>query len=296
MTLTCGDVSGSADIAHAAVVDYDMRWAFKVAYVGEGFHGSQRQPELRTVEGELLDALRSLGAIQNAKDSRFQMAGRTDVGVSALGNVAAFNSFHDPRSVIPGVNAGLSDLWLYAYAAVPDNFNPRRALERWYRYHFPRDMDIGRLARAARQYEGVHDFGPLSRGRSGGVCNIRSIECHELGQWIVLDVRANRFLWNMVRRIASSLQMYASCSLSLDELTRIRSGRGAKLQPAPPDFLVLMDVIYDLTFTPFRGAQLAESVVTEGALRGLQATLLAELGRRLISPPGDLDPGNRRRR
>lgn len=268
-----------------------MRWAFKVAYFGEGFHGSQRQSRLRTVEGELLDALRSMGAIQDASDARFQMAGRTDTGVSALGNVAAFDSHHDPRSVIPGVNAGLSDLWLYAYAAVPDEFNPRKATERWYRYHFPRDIDIGRLARAARQYGGVHDFGPLSRGKVGGVCHIRSIRCHKLGQWTVLDVRADRFLWNMVRRIASSLQMYASGGLSLEELRRIRSGQGVELPPAPPEFLVLMDVVYDVTFTLFGGGHLAKRVGTEGDLRGLQSTLLAELGKRLTPSPGNPEPG-----
>lgn len=61
------------------------RYALKVYYDGSNFFGSQRQPNQRTVEGELLSAFKKLGA----KIEKFQSAGRTDKGVSAFGNVFA---------------------------------------------------------------------------------------------------------------------------------------------------------------------------------------------------------------
>ncbi|MEM3391728.1 MAG: tRNA pseudouridine(38-40) synthase TruA, partial [Archaeoglobaceae archaeon] len=61
-----------------------MKYAFKIAYFGENFFGSQFQPGLRTVEGEVRKALQDLGI-----DSKPRFAGRTDTGVSALGQVFA---------------------------------------------------------------------------------------------------------------------------------------------------------------------------------------------------------------
>ena len=71
--------------------------ALKVAYIGTDFHGFQRQPDFKTVEGELIDALKNANLIDNPKDSGYAIAGRTDRGVHALGNVI---SFRTPEEVI----------------------------------------------------------------------------------------------------------------------------------------------------------------------------------------------------
>ena len=63
------------------------RTALKIAYIGTHFHGFQRQPDVRTVEEELIYHLRKLGYIDDLKASRFRIAGRTDAGVHSLGNV-----------------------------------------------------------------------------------------------------------------------------------------------------------------------------------------------------------------
>ena len=69
-----------------------MRLAFKFAYDGRKFSGYARQPNLQTIEGELIKTLIQHGFIKDTKQSHFRSASRTDKGVSALGNVIAFNT------------------------------------------------------------------------------------------------------------------------------------------------------------------------------------------------------------
>ena len=64
------------------------RTALKIAYVGTHFHGFQRQPNVRTVEEELIYHLRKLEYIDDLKDSRFRIAGRTDAGVHEIGRAS----------------------------------------------------------------------------------------------------------------------------------------------------------------------------------------------------------------
>ena len=53
------------------------RTAFKVAYIGSNFSGFQRQPDVRTVEGDIINTLMELEYIEDLKDARFRIAGRT---------------------------------------------------------------------------------------------------------------------------------------------------------------------------------------------------------------------------
>ena len=69
-----------------------MRIAVKFAYDGRIFHGYARQPHLKTVDGELINALMKYGIIHDTEESRFRSASRTDKGVSALCNVIASNT------------------------------------------------------------------------------------------------------------------------------------------------------------------------------------------------------------
>ena len=73
------------------------RTALKIGYIGTNFHGFQRQPNLRTVEEELIYHLRKLDYIDDLKKSRFRIAGRTDAGVHSLGNVISFQSEKEVR-------------------------------------------------------------------------------------------------------------------------------------------------------------------------------------------------------
>jgi hypothetical protein len=79
------------------------RVAVRVAYDGTCFAGSQRQPDQRTVEGELLRGLAKVGALRSAEEARFQCASRTDRGVSAAGNVVAFDTSFRLDALLPAL-------------------------------------------------------------------------------------------------------------------------------------------------------------------------------------------------
>src|SRR3990172_8393699 len=76
------------------------RIAMKIAYEGSPFSGYARQPRLRTVEGEVVRALLRARAIDDNRSSRFEGASRTDRGVSAFGNVVAFDTWLAPAPAV----------------------------------------------------------------------------------------------------------------------------------------------------------------------------------------------------
>src|SRR3989442_5567448 len=115
------------------------RIAMRVAYGGGDSHGRARQPGLPTVEGEILRALVRTHAIRDARTSRFQSASRTDRGVSALGNVVAFDTLLGPEGAARGFNAKARGVWSWAVASADDAFNAREARERSNRF----TMSIG---------------------------------------------------------------------------------------------------------------------------------------------------------
>ncbi len=94
-----------------------MRVALKIAYDGRAFYGHQRQPDRRTVEGECITALRSAKIIRDPTEAFFRSASRTDRGVSAVGNVIAFDASLRPDSVLGAFNDKARDVWAWAVAA-----------------------------------------------------------------------------------------------------------------------------------------------------------------------------------
>ena len=81
-----------------------MRVALKFAYDGEPFYGYARQPNLKTVEGEIINTLIKNKFINNPKNSVFRSASRTDKGVSSFGNTVAFNTEKDISHLIEECN------------------------------------------------------------------------------------------------------------------------------------------------------------------------------------------------
>ncbi len=249
-----------------------MRLALKFAYLGGAFHGYQRQKGLRTVEGDILAAMASLGITANPRTSHFQSASRTDAGVSALGNVLAVDTDFRVQGICRALNSRLEDIWFWAVAVVETGFNPRHAYERWYRYHLPDDLDLNSLRRAARVFEGHHDFRAFTRERRSTVVEITSIRVSRGPTGPVADFRAPSFLWNTVRRLAGATEAYALGMVTLGDLRRsLRTGT-SKTGLAPAGPLFLMDVSYDRDF----------EMQTTGAMLG-------EVRRRLISSRAEVD-------
>lgn len=239
--------------------------AVKFAYDGTRFMGSQRQPCERTAESELLNALGKIGAIRSAEEDRFRVASRTDRGVSALGNVFAVNTDFRRQELLAALNAKCQEVYCYALAEVPDNFSPRRAKGRWYRYHLPyRKQNIGLMEKCAKGLQGEHEFQQFCK--PDGKVTLRTLESVEVrldDEMIVIDLRAREFLRNMVRRIVSAMDQVGQGRASLNDLQEALQGHGRSLGLAAPEGLFLMDVEYDLDWTFGPTGPMREKVIEE---------------------------------
>ncbi|MCX8172889.1 MAG: tRNA pseudouridine(38-40) synthase TruA, partial [Archaeoglobaceae archaeon] len=140
-----------------------MKYAIKVAYFGDNFFGSQYQPGLRTVAGEISNALKKFGI-----NTTLAFAGRTDRGVHALGQVVSFKS--DFKVTPSMLNSQLpEDITAWAFCEVPENFNPRKAKSRVYSYVFYDDgYDLSAIKGAVKLLNGTWDFSNFTRSFKGG--------------------------------------------------------------------------------------------------------------------------------
>ena len=154
--------------------------ALKIAYIGTNFHGFQRQPNHRTVEGELIYTLKKLGYINDLSSSKFGIAGRTDRGVHSLGNVISFMS--DREVIVNQINHKLpEDIQIIAKAPVRYGFKPRYAESKHYRYiFFEKDLNISRMNELANLFEGEHDFTNFSKRNKSQKTTVRTINKIEI--------------------------------------------------------------------------------------------------------------------
>ncbi len=225
-----------------------MVWtaALKIAYDGRDFNGSQRQPDVRTVDGEVLRALKKIEAISSATDSRFRVASRTDRGVSALGNVVCFDTEFEENRLLHALNAVSKGVYYYGLAKVPEDFSPRRARQRWYRYFFPCEgIDLERFTSCAKVFEGRHDF--LRFCKPEGRATIKTVDRVEVrlvGDIIVIELYAREFLRNMVRRMVAAMGEVGRGRASIDEVREVLEGKAGNFGLARAEDLVLMDVRY----------------------------------------------------
>ena len=253
----------------------------KIAYDGSAFHGQARQPGFRTVEGEVVQALTRARAIRDIRTSRFQSASRTDRGVSALGNVVAFDSLLSPKPTVRSFNAKACGVWAWAVASVPPDFSARRARERRYEYVLPGRHDERALDAALGIFIGEHDFRNFTRDRERTVLRIDAAHARREGDSILLDFRAHRFAWNLVRRLVAAALLVESGSVPIEDVERaLRSRAKADFGLAPPEPLLLVDVAYDIEFERVVDPTTHDRVqrILADRLRGV--SFLAELARR----------------
>ena len=228
-----------------------MRVLLRLAYEGAPFHGSARQPDLRTVEGETEFALRKVGAIQDSASSHFLFASRTDAGVNALGNVVRVDTDFPPEGLVGAFNAVSREVAATGYAVAPVGFDPRHARSRWYRYLLEGDLHLPAWRRHATLFVGEHDFASFTKAPDETVRRIDRIDVDRDGDWTAFDVRAPGFLWNMVRRVVAAIQALAAGDAEEADVTAaLRGERRIDLGMAAAPGLTLMAVEYDF---PFRG-------------------------------------------
>ena len=243
-----------------------MRIALGLEYDGSRFHGFERQPGQRTIQGEVEGALARVAAAP----VRVVCAGRTDAGVHAMGQVVHFDTgaSRPVHAWVRGTNTGLPrDVTVLWARTVDDEFHARfLALRRRYRYVIVnrstrpallagraaweyRPLDARLMHLAARHLEGEHDF---SSFRAAGcrarhpVRDVHRIEVGRTGDRIVIDVHANAFLQHMVRNIAGTLVAVGAGEHEPDWVASVLAARDRRAAgvTADPGGLYLAGVDY----------------------------------------------------
>lgn len=245
------------------------RYQVILAYDGSGFTGSQRQANSRTVQGELESALQRIGWTGRS----ILLAGRTDSGVHAAGQVATFDFdewSHSTGKLLQALNAQLpADLVVRTIEPVHADFHPRfDALSRSYRYRlfcepirdplrerfawrlWPR-LDGTALNKVAAIFPGTHDFAAFGTPTSKKGTTTRTVtksgwRRKSDGEW-QYEVRADAFLYRMVRRLVFVQVAVAQGRCSVEDVRRaLKTGQGRSLPAglAPAHGLCLTDVEY----------------------------------------------------
>lgn len=237
-----------------------VRVRLDIAYDGTDFSGWAVQPGRRTVQGVLSDALSRIARAPVT----LTVAGRTDAGVHATGQVAHL----DLRSVPEArrVNAALPpDVRVLTCTAVPAEFDARfSALWRRYAYRivdevanplrrrqvlaWPRSLDVEAMDRAAAKLVGEHDFVAFCRWREGAT-SVRAVQSFDVVRddaEIVVTVQADAFCHSMVRSLVGAL--IAVGEGRHDEAwpasLLARTSRANEVTVAPPHGLTLVAVGY----------------------------------------------------
>lgn len=230
------------------------RLALKFGYNGTPFYGFQRQPGVRTVEGEIISACEEMHAFSSVEEADFASSSRTDRGVHAIGNVVAFNTDYDPVKLIHGLNALCSDILFHSYLEVNASFNPRRARMRHYRYMLSDAPDSGAVAAALKHFTGERDFKNFSKsGGKGRYRKIERIETAPAGDTLLIDFYGKSFLHNMIRRVvAASVSVALGSAREDDIVAALGGGTSRSFGLAPPQYLILVDVDYGIGFRRVR--------------------------------------------
>lgn len=241
------------------------RYKVVLAYDGAAFSGMQRQVNRRSVQAEVEASLRQLGW----QGSSILVAGRTDAGVHASGQVIAFDLAwkHSADTLLNALNAGLpADVAAKDVDSVGVDFHPRfDAKLRCYEYRLfcqpQRDplreryawrvwpaVKLVRLKAAARGMRGEHDFTAFGTPPKQGGSTVRKVA---QAAWrkvdedeYVFNVKANAFLYHMVRRMVGLQVKAGQGLLDVESVQQALRSKKKVRELAPPQGLCLVAVEY----------------------------------------------------
>ena len=252
------------------------RYRLRVAYEGTDFHGWQKQnpagkAPLRTAQGVLEQTVREVVR----EPVLVNGASRTDSGVHALGQVAAFTSAMDipPDRLARALTSRLpADIQVHHAEYIEPSFDPiSDARSKRYTYDFVfgkppacwpplfdrrttfwihHDLDLDRMSAAAAHLVGEHDFKAFAQKSHGRDSTVRTIfECsvaHTAPHRIRLGVTGSGFLYNMVRIIAGSVLDVGRAHREAEQIGEaVRSGDRRLAGPTlPPHGLCLEWIHY----------------------------------------------------
>jgi len=244
-------------------------YLLELSFLGTGFHGWQYQPNVRTVQGELLKAIQKLFKVEWVP---LVGCSRTDAGVHAEQFFANFkvDKYIEPFKVLKAFNGILPlEIAVRDVRLVELSFNSRfGAKGKVYRYliwnnrvrnpflldrawHIPfPQLDIKSMREAAKYLVGLHDFTAFAKNEEGRnpLINVEYLQITVDGSLIEIKIKATHFLRYMVRRIVGTLVEVGKGKMAPSEVKSILESKNPQLAPftAKPHGLYLHKVLLEV--------------------------------------------------
>ena len=241
-----------------------MRYSLHLSYFGKNFAGWQKQKNARTIQEEIEKSISTL----LKQEIEITGCGRTDTGVHALNYYAHFDFESDlPDNFLYHANAILDNsIVLHSTFIVDDDWHARfTAKSRAYRYFIsmdenpfiretswqtPYQLDIDIMEKASRilmKHDDFTSFARLHGGQKSNICKIHSVDFIVKNNVLIFEIKADRFLRNMVRAIVGTLVDVGREYCTVEEFEEIilKKDRSAAGASAPPQGLFLTSVVYD---------------------------------------------------
>ena len=247
------------------------RYKLTIAYDGTNFAGYQKQPNQRTVQSVVEEALNKM--CKTDDHIYIVGSGRTDAGVHALGQVIHFDFPHDipARGMQRGLNSLLPlDIEIKDCQIVSDDFHARfsthgkiylyrisqgeftNPFKRFYTAHYKYPIDVDNIKEALPDLIGTHDFTSFVASGSQAKSNVRTI--YDARVWrdeaadeIRFEFYGNGFLYNQVRIMVAALVEIGRGQRPVHDILRLYKVKDRKecYQTAPASGLYLKQVVYD---------------------------------------------------
>tara|TARA_B110000438_G_scaffold270724_1_gene288073 strand:+ start:271 stop:1170 length:900 start_codon:yes stop_codon:yes gene_type:complete len=236
-----------------------VKLAFRIGYLGNGFHGSQIQPDVKTVQGELVRVFQSLKWIdENITEHNLVLSSRTDAGVNVRVNGGVVTIKKDlwdslgAKKMIRAIDDRLCEgIAFLDVIQVADDWNPRLAQYRVYRYRiegiefwkYPGDV----FTEYCDLFTGTYDASNFARIEEGKEPMRTILSCTP---WIVnnrvvgFEIVGLAFLWNQVRRTANAIFKMSIGDLTIEQVKQAIENPETTVDfgVAPPEWLILWGV------------------------------------------------------
>ena len=238
-----------------------------IMYDGKDFNGWQKQPNKLNIQGTIEKVISEM----TGEEIELNASGRTDAGVHSFGQVANFKT----NSKIPidkfpiAINSKIKKSIVITnaeeveerfhsrynckrktYRYIIDNSEFPTPMYRYLEYHIPNKLNIGAMKKAAKYFEGEHDFKAFKSSGTSSKSSVRTIYKAEIKKTennrIYIELTGNGFLYNMVRIISGTLVEVGLGKIKPEEIKTIIESKDRQKagKTLPAHGLYLMNVNY----------------------------------------------------